>query len=337
MVKVGIAGVTGYGGRELLRLLLAHPHAEVVMATSTTEVGVRVADRLPAFRKLCDLTFEAFDEAALAKKCDVVYVGVPGTESMAPVAALRDAGARVIDLGPDFRLKDTKTFRQYYKTDHTAPALLNESVYGLPPVHRDNLKSAQLVAGPGCYPITAILPLLPLLERTGVTAPIVMDSVSGISGAGRSLKEAYHFPEMNENVWAYKVGVHQHTPEIEQEIGHRAFVQFTPHVGPYTRGILTTLTVRPSRAVDLAECYARYEREPFVRVLGEGNLPELKNVRASNFCDFGWVNDERTGNIVIVSAIDNLLGGTAGIAVQCMNIMFGIEETAGLIQAGVSV
>jgi N-acetyl-gamma-glutamyl-phosphate reductase len=253
------------------------------------------------------------------------------------VKALRAAGARVIDIGPDFRLKDTGAFKAYYKLDHAAPELLAESVYGLPPFYRDALRDAKLVAVPGCYPIGALLPIRPLLDAARPDVPIVIDAISGVSGAGKSLKESFHFSEMNENVWAYRVGDHQHIPEIEQELGHKAMVQFTPHVGPYTRGILSTITIRPAAAVDVAACYERYASEPFVRVLGEGVLPELKHVRASNFCDIGWVADARTGNLVVVSAIDNLAGGTAGMAVQCMNLMFGVDETAGLAQGAMSV
>jgi N-acetyl-gamma-glutamyl-phosphate reductase len=168
--------------------------------------------------------------------------------------------------------------------------------------------------------------------KTGV--PVVVDTISGLSGAGRSLHEAFHFPEMNENVKAYKVGAHQHTPEIEQELLGNFTVQFTPHVGPYTRGILSTITIRPENAVDYGAAYRCYAKEPFVRVLGENRLAEVKYVRGSNFCDFGWTTDQRTGNTIIVSAVDNLFGGTAGMAVQCMNVMFGLEETAGLTFAG---
>lgn len=336
MIQVGIVGATGYGGRELLRLLGIHPEAVVVAVTSTSAAGARLDEVLPGFGKRSDLVFEAFDAGALAD-CDVVFVGVPGAESMAVVAALREADARVVDMGADFRLKNVADFTKYYGTEHSAPHLLEESVYGLPPLHRAALKDARLVAVPGCYAVSGILPLKPLLDAVSLEVPAVMDSVSGVSGAGKSLKEDFHFPEMNENVWAYKLGVHQHVPEIEQELGHKTMVQFSPHVGPYTRGILSTITVRPSGPVDVAACYGCYEDEPFVRVLGDGALPELKHVRASNFCDIGWVADERTGNLILVSAVDNLVGGTAGLAIQSMNLIFGLDETAGLQFGGMSV
>jgi N-acetyl-gamma-glutamyl-phosphate reductase len=335
VIRVGIVGATGYGGRELLRLLLAHPEVEVCMLASTTVAGQRVDEVLPAFRKLCNLRFEAFDAKALAT-CDTVFVGVPSKESMEPVADLRAEGIRVIDIGPDFRLKNASAYAEYYKARHTVPDLLSESVYGLPPFHREALRTAQLVAVPGCYPISIILPLRPLLEAPLMDIPAVVDAISGISGAGRGLNEAFHFPEMNENLKAYKLAVHQHIPEIEQELLHRLTIQFTPHVAPITRGILSTITVRPSEDFDPAAFYAAYEHEPFVRVLGEGVLPEVKHVRASNFCDIGWVRDKRTKNLLIVSAIDNLMGGTAGMALQCMNLMFGYPETTGLVNGGMT-
>jgi N-acetyl-gamma-glutamyl-phosphate reductase len=337
MIRVGIVGATGDAGRELIRLIGLHPEAGLVKVTSTSAAGQPLGEALPAFDGLTDLVLEPFESVALAEECDVVCIGVPGTESMDLAAALREAGARVIDIGPDFRLKNAETFKEYYGVEHTAPQHVGSAVYGLPPFYRRQLENAALVAVPGCYPISAILPLRPVVEAANPQVPVVIDAVSGISGAGRSLSEALHFPEMNENVWAYKVGRHQHIPEIEQELGHTTTVPFTPHVGPYTRGILSTIPLRPEASVDLNACYAAYDAEPFIRLRGDGVLPELKHVRGTNFCDIGWVNDARTGNIIIVSAIDNLMGGTAGMAIQCMNLMFGIEETAGLGFGGMSV
>ena len=335
MVRIGIVG-TGYGARETMRLAAVHPAIELAAVSSTSASGKPLGDALPAFRKVYDLAVETFDAKALAKKCDAVVVGVPSGQSIGIVSELRAAGARVLDLGGDFRLKDPAKFEKYYKEAHRAPHLLAESVYGLAPVYREKLKTAQLVCVPGCYPISAVLPLRPILDRAQAAVPIVVDSISGISGAGRSPSEAYHFPEMNENLKAYKLAVHQHVPEIEQELGNRALVQFTPHVAPLTRGILTTITFRAVGDVDPAAAYAGYAGEPFVRVLPQGQLPEVKHVRGSNFCDIGWVKDARTGNVVIVSAIDNLMGGTAGMALQCLNIMFGLDERAGLNYAGIA-
>lgn len=335
MIRIGVVGATGYGGRELIRLLCMHPRVEIV-AAAEIEAGKPLHHTLPAFGKICDVVCEPFDAQALAKRCDVVFLAVPGTKSMSLGAALRAAGARTIDMGPDFRIKDASLFAKYYKVEHTAPRLLPDAVYGLPPYYREALRKAELIAVPGCYPASVILPLRPLLGAPLTDVPIVVDAISGISGAGRALHESFHFPEMNENVKAYKLGVHQHTPEIEQELENKVTVQFSPHVGPYTRGILSTITVHVGRRFDPAPLYARYEHEPFVRVLGEGVLPEVRYVRGSNFCDIGWVMDERTGNLLLVSAIDNLMGGTAGMAVQCLNLMFGLDEATGLKYAGMA-
>ena len=336
MIRAGIVGVTGYGGRELLRLLLPHPHVKVVAAVSSSAVGQRVDAVLPQFRALTDLSFVAFEPEKLAAECDVVFVGVPGAESTTIVKGLRAAGVRVIDIGPDFRLKDTRLFAEYYKTEHHAPELLDEAVYGYVPGWREPLRSAQLVAVPGCYPISIITPLRPLLKAPIAPESIVINSVSGISGAGRTPSEALHFPEMNENFKAYKVAVHQHIPEIEQALNNTWKVQYTPHVAPMNRGIHTTIVLRPTEAFDPADYYGDYANEPFIRVLGEGAAPEVKHVRGTNFIDFGWFHDRRTGNLLLLCAIDNLVGGTSGMAVQCMNLMFDLEETTGLLYGGLA-
>lgn len=337
MIRVGVVGAIGYAGRELIRLVIAHPDAELVAAVEV-EGGKRLDDLMPAFKSLTDVVTETFDAGALAEKCDAVFMAVPAPVSMTCGAKLRAAGVRTLDMGADFRIKDAQIYTQYYHEEHVAPELLPEAVYGLAPFYREQIKDAQLVAVPGCYPTSVILPLRPLMGNPALAGvPIVADAVSGVSGAGRNPHAIFHFPEMNENVKAYKVGVHQHTPEIEQELGNKAMVQFTPHVGPYTRGILSTITVHLNEVFDPAPIFEQaYGDEPFVRVLGEGVLGETKNVRGSTFCDFGWVLDERTKNLILVSALDNLMGGTAGLAVQCMNIMFGLNERAGLNYAGMS-
>jgi len=336
LIRVGIVGATGYGGRELLRLLVAHPEVELTAIASTSVAGERLDAVLPAFRGTCALVFEPFDAAALAARCDVVYLGVPSKLSAEPGEALRNAGVRVIDIGPDFRLKSLESFKAYYGIDHPAPARLNEAVYGLVPANREAIRTADLVAVPGCYPISVLIPLWPL-RNAGIDAvPVVATCMSGISGAGRTPNDRLHFPEMNENAWAYKLGVHQHVPEIEQALEHRLTVQFTPHVIPVTRGIHTTIVARPAEQLDPGALFAAYDDEPFIRVLGEGATPELAHVRASNFCDFGWYWDERTKNLMLISAIDNLVGGTAGMAIQCMNLMFGLDERAGIPGVGMT-
>ncbi len=333
MIRVGVIAAMGYAGRELLRLAASHPEIKVT-ATVELESGKKLAEAMPAFEKVYDVELETFDADALARKCDVVFLALHGGKGIPIVSALRKAGVRVIDMGPDFRIKNVQLFKQYYGVEHTAPELLPDAVYGLVPYYRDALRDAVLVAVPGCYPISVIMPLRPLADY--LEGVVVADCISGVSGAGRALSEPLHFSEMNENVRAYKLGVHQHIPEIEQETGNRFMVQFTPHVGPYTRGILSTITARPKKGLDVEAAYRRYADEPFVRIYPKGKLPELRFVRASNFCDIGWMMDERTGNLVMVSAIDNLLGGTAGMAMQCFNVMFGFDERTALRFGGMA-
>jgi len=329
MIRAGMVGAIGYGGREFMRLLSVHPSAKLTAAVEV-ESGKRLDEVLPAFRKVLDLTLEPFDPEALAKKCDVVFIAVPGTKSMALGAQLHAAGVRVMDLGSDFRVKDPAAYRQYYKTEYSHPELAVKAVYGHVPFYRDQIRDAAIVAVPGCFPISVITPLRPLVEAAAPETPVVVNAVTGVSGAGRALNEVFHFPAMNENLRAYRLGTHQHIPEIEQELGGRVMVQFTPHVAPLTRGILSTIVLRPSKSIDVAALYRLYDDEPFVRVLPEGQIPDINHVRGSNFCDIGWVRDERTGNLLIVSVIDNLVGGTAGMGVQCMNVAFGLDERTGI-------
>lgn len=335
MIRVGMVGALGYGGREFMRLLMGHPEAELVAAVEV-EGGKKLAEVLPAFGKMTDITLETFDAKSLAERCDVVFIAVPGTLSMKLGAELRDAGARVMDLGSDFRIKDAALYQQYYKHELTRPELAQEAVYGHVPWYREPLKNAQLVAVPGCFPISILTPLRALIDAAAPEVPVVINSVTGVSGGGRALAEVFHFPTMNENIKAYKLAVHQHIPEIEQELGGKHIVQFTPHVAPLTRGILSTIVLRPSKEIDPAALLARYDDEPFVRVLPEGQIPDINHVRGSNFCDIGFVRDDRTGNIIVVSCIDNLCGGTAGMGIQCMNVAFGINERAGLMLPGMA-
>ena len=335
MVKVGMVGAIGYAGREFLRLMCMHPEAEIVAAVEV-EGGKRLDEVLPAFRKTTDVVLETFDAESLAKRCDVVFMALPGNVSMDLGKALRKAGARVMDLGSDFRIKDLAAFSKYYRKEHTCPELVAESVYGLVPWYRDSIRDAELVAVPGCFPISVILPLRPLLEAAAPEVPVVVNAITGVSGGGRNPNDVFHFPAMNENVKPYKLAIHQHTPEIEQEVLYGAQVQFTPHVAPLTRGIISTIVLRTSRPIDVAGLYACYENEPFVRVLPEGQIPDINHVRGSNFCDIGWCMDERTGNLLIVGAIDNLVGGTAGMGVQCLNVAFGLDERTGLNYPGMA-
>lgn len=329
MVRVGVVGAIGYAGREFIRLLSAHPQAQLVCAVEL-ESGKKLQELVPGFRKILDIELEPFDAKNIAKKCDVVFFALPAGKSMPLVAELYKEDVIVMDLGSDFRIKDPSAYAKFYKIEYTHPELVREAVYGLVPWYREEIKHAKIVAVPGCFPISAILPLRPLMEEANPEVPVVIDSISGVSGAGRGLTEVYHFPNMNENLRAYRIGNHQHVPEIEQEIGGKWKVQFTPHVAPLTRGILTTITLRPKKEIDPGYLYRCYDAEPFVRVLERGTYPEINYVRNSNFCDIGWTIDERTGNIVIISAIDNLVGGTAGMGIQCLNVRFGFPEDTGL-------
>lgn len=329
MIRVGMVGAIGYGGREFMRLISVHPSAKLTAAVEL-EGGKRLDEVLPAFRKVLDLTLEPFDPEALAKKCDVVFIAVPGTKSMTMGARLHEAGVRVMDLGSDFRIKDPVAYKKYYNAEYTHPELAVKAVYGHVPFYREQIRDAEIVAVPGCFPISIITPLRPLIEAAAPETPVVINSVTGVSGGGRALNEVFHFPAMNENLRAYRLGIHQHIPEIEQELGGKFMVQFTPHVAPLTRGILSTIVLRPSKKIDVAALYRRYDDEPFVRVLPQGQIPDINHVRASNFCDIGWTHDERTGNLIIVSVIDNLVGGTAGMGIQCMNVAFGLDERSGL-------
>jgi N-acetyl-gamma-glutamyl-phosphate reductase len=293
----------------------------------------------PSLTGFVDLTCRALDPEWLASEAEFVFLALPHKASMAVGVDLLKRGVRVLDLSADFRLKDPAAYRTWYGFDHAAPALLGEAVYGLPELHGEALAAARLVAVPGCYPTSAILGLSPLLAN-GLTdlETIVIDSISGVSGAGRKPELPTHFSEVNESLKAYGVAKHRHTPEIEQELsgvaGHAVTVTFTPHLAPLTRGILTTITARlrgSQSTGDLLGVYREFYRgRPFVRVLEDGRLPETKHVLHSNLCDVGLVSDPRTGRVIVVSAIDNLVKGASGQAVQCFNLMAGLDERAGL-------
>ncbi len=346
MIKVGIVGPTGYGGRELVRILLSHPEVEIEALVSHSIAGKPLSSTVRAFSALADKICEEFNGALLAKRCDAVFIAAPATQSGALVKALHEAGARfILDTGPDFRLKDARTFAEHYGVEHPAPELLGKSVYGLAETNREAIKGAKIVAVPGCYPIGLILAVAPLLKQSGLAgSPLTVSSVSGISGAGRSLSEDFHFPEANENARAYRVASHQHVPEMEQELtrvaGRDIQVIFVPHTVPMTRGIVTTAVVPLEKAADAESLEALYRdyysNEPFVRVVPRGEFPEARNVRGSNFCDVAVTYDTRTNRAIALSAIDNLTKGTAGQAVQDMNILFGLDETSGLWWAPLS-
>ncbi len=342
-IKVGIAGATGYGGVELLRLLGGHPETEVVLAGTESYVGQELASVYPHLAGRVTLLGREASAEALAGECDVVFTALPHGVPMKLAPAVLGAGKRLIDLGADFRLKDTAAFEAWYKHRHEATDLLGEAVYGLPELYRPQIREARLVGNPGCYPTSCALAAAPLLKAGLVeTRGIIFDSKSGVSGAGRGANLGVHFAEVNENFKAYNIaGGHRHTPEIEQTlsdlVGAPVVVSFTPHLVPMTRGILTTayFNLKDDRSTEelLALFREFYADEPFVRVRPAGDLPTTKQVWGSNYCDIGLQVDRRTGRVLVIAVIDNLVKGAAGQAVQNMNLLFGLPETTGLLSA----
>lgn len=342
MIKVGIIGVTGYTGMELVRILLGHPGIQLTYASSRSWAGQGIGDAIPHLGDVSDLVLSSFDAADASGKAEFFFVCLPHGESMETVGLLRQAGSKVVDLSADFRLTDPAGYKQWYGT-HTRTDLLREAVYGMPELYRQQILAADLVANPGCYPTSVILGLAPLLAK-GIVDPgtIVIDSKSGVSGAGREPGPGFHFPETFGNFSAYNIaGQHRHTGEMEQELtklaGTDVRITFSPHLLPVSRGILSTIYVRPALDLNdnkLLALYAEFYRgEPFVRLSGpDGVLPSLKDVRGTNLCCIGPRLDKRTETIVIVSCIDNLVKGASGQAVQNMNLMMGLPETTGIEQ-----
>jgi len=345
MVKVGIVGVTGYGGGELARLLSCHPQAAFTYAASGTYAGQPLHAALPGLRGT-GLTCEAFDAAVCADKCDLVFLAGEAGLAMQAAPLLLEQDKLVVDLSADFRLKSPSEYETWYDKPHTAPQLLDEAAYGLPELNKDKITRARLVANPGCHVTAAVLALAPLVQAMAIDpATIIIDSLSGVSGAGRAkFGLDYHFSEVNESMRPYGVGgVHRHTPEIEQSLsqiaGANVTVTFTPHLVPITRGILTTAyanLAEPNQGAQdalarLHDLYTEfYQDAPFVFVLDAGQFPATKHVQGTNNCHIGIAVDGRTNRVVVVSAIDNLGKGAAGQAVQNMNLMLGLPETMGL-------
>jgi N-acetyl-gamma-glutamyl-phosphate reductase len=342
MLRVAVAGASGYMGAELLRLLWAHPRVQVTAVTSERRAGEPLDRALPHLRGLTDLRFSPLDADALAAAADAVFLALPHMQSQAVVPVLRRHGRRVVDLSADYRLRDAGLYATWYKAGHVDPAGLAEAVYGCPELHRKALTAAGLVASPGCYPMGAILALAPLLA-SGLGRPegIVITSLSGVTGAGaqgRNTDPMYLYTEANENLQAYGIGTHRHTPEIEQELsalaGQPVTVSFTPHLVPANRGLFTTASValaRPAGTGELLAVYReRYAGEPFVRVLDEGERPTTRHVVGSNYCEVTVVADPRTGRAVCLSALDNLGKGGSANGLHCLNIMMGWDERSGL-------
>jgi len=343
-MKIGIIGATGYTGLELFRLLGQHPRRpEITVVTSRKEEGLALTSVFPALSGLANydqLCYEAPDKKNLAGRADLFFLATPHGTAMELAPALLESGARVIDLSADFRLRESEVFGQWYQP-HAAPELLAEAVYGLPELYAPEIKAARLVANPGCYPTSVILALAPFLKN-GFMAddapPIIADSCSGTSGAGRGATAGTSFCEVHDSFKAYKVVGHRHTPEIEQELsrlkGQSLTIAFTPHLLPLNRGILSTIYAVPSKGVqidDLRDIYLKfYGSAPFVRVRPSGYEPQTSDVRGSNFCDLSLFYDQRAGLVKIVSAIDNLCRGASGQAVANMNLMSGWPEAEGL-------
>lgn len=338
MASVAIIGATGYGGVELIRLLHSHPEIELSYLSSDTYAGKRLSEVYPHLATV-DLPLEKRDPAAAAR-CDFVLSAVPAGVPMGFVPDLLAAGARVVDVSPDFRLKDATLYPRWYKFDHACPELLEEAVFGIPELHREEIASAKLVAAAGCYPTGALLGLAPLVAE-GLVEPddIIVDGKTGVSGAGRtSLRVEYHFPEAEADVAAYAVGGHRHMPEMVQELSAltdaEVKITFTPHLVPMSRGILSTMSAMTKGGVGTAElrdCLQRcYEDEPFVHVLPEGQWPHTKWTTGTNYCFLAVGTDQSTGRALVVSVLDNLGKGMAGQMVQCLNLMMGVDEQTAL-------
>lgn len=340
MLNCAVLGATGYAGAELTKLLLSHPKVRVSILTTRQDKPIPIREVLPAVAKDIQLEITPYSFDAVKSKADLVFLCLPHTEAMSAAEQFLAAGKTVIDLSADFRLRDKKIYEKWYGVSHVAPQHLSKAVYGLCEVYRAKIKKADLISNPGCYPTGPLLALIPLLRKKLIKAnSIIINAASGVSGAGKKLVSSTQFCEVSENYNAYKVNKHQHTPEIEQNLseaaGTEVKVTFVPHLLPVSRGILATLYAIPAPKVTEAMIRKTlgdaYQEEPFIRMKPEGQFPQLKDVQNTNFCDIGISMDTRTGRLVIITAIDNLVKGAAGQAVQNMNIRFGFPEEAGLI------
>lgn len=342
MLPVAIVGAAGYAGAELTRLLLAHPSFDLVTVTSSSDAGRAVNDLYPALAG-CDLRYVEHDAAVVADSASVAFLAVPHTAAMAMAPALLAAGLTVIDASADFRLHDPELFTAWYATPHTAPELLDEAVYGLPELWRGELPGSRLVACPGCYPTAALLAAAPAVRADVlISSRVIVDAISGVSGAGRSLSEATHFVNVAESLSAYKVCGHRHTPEIAQGLADLGMahpsVVFTPHLAPLDRGMLATMYLEVDPGLLAEEAHAIYREayagEPFITVCEPGIQPASRHVRGTNRAHIGIALDEPSHTLVVTCAIDNLVKGTAGQAVQCANIVCGLPEAEGLTVPG---
>jgi len=337
-IRAAVIGATGYAGAELVRILSGHPDVALSVVTSRQHAGTAYDAIYPALNGFVKLDCAPSDTAAAARNSDVVFLALPHKASMAMVPSLLDAGHRVVDLSADFRFSNRETYEAHYQT-HTCAHLMDMAVYGLCEVYGDRVADANLIGNPGCYPTSVLLPLLPLVKEKLVDpTTVIADCKSGASGAGREATPTTHFCHVNESFKAYKVGGHRHTPEIEENLsrftGAPVKITFVPHLLPMTRGMQSTVYVRTSPGVEetqIRQCLESYYRKKtFTRLLSDGRFPDTLHVKGTNFCDMGWVVDPGSGRLILMSAIDNLVKGAAGQAVQNMNLMFGFDEAAGL-------
>jgi len=343
-MKAGIIGASGYTGAELMRILYGHPEVEVAYVSAHKYAGEPVTALYPHLQGYAGEEFQAFDVSEALTQAEIFFVALPHGEAMKIVAQLLEGGVKVIDLSADHRFNDASVYERWYGLKHTSPHLLSDAVYGLPEINGPLIPAASLLAVPGCYPTAAILALAPLAKKgwAGVDGAII-DAKSGVSGAGRSTSLASHFCKADESIKPYNVGKHRHTPEMEMVLsglaGSSVGLTFTPHLAPMSRGILATCYVRIGRDISLSEVEALYgefyANAGFVVLLGSDVFPETKAVSGSNYCHIGWHLDEAKGVLTVVSAIDNLVKGASGQAVQCLNLMQGREEDSGLRALGI--
>ncbi|WP_378954982.1 N-acetyl-gamma-glutamyl-phosphate reductase [Pelosinus sp. sgz500959] len=336
-MKISIIGATGYAGAELLGILANHPEVEIGPITSESQTGTAIADVYPHLRGFYDKKLSSMTDISQFADSQAVFIALPHGHAMGIGKQLAEQGIKIIDLGADYRFRDESVYEQWYKVPHTH--VKSGAVYGLTELYRDQIKGASIVGNAGCYTTASILALAPLAKNHLIDVKsIVVDAKSGVSGAGRSLNLGVHFAEMFDNLKAYNIGGHRHTPEIEQALsdvsGQEALINFTPHLIPMSRGILSTCYGNLNEGVTAEDVdqafHDMYDQEYFIRLLGRGGYPAVKNTRGSNFCDLGWHIDPRTNRVIVVSAIDNLVKGAAGQAVQNFNVMFGFAENTGL-------
>ena len=339
MIRVGILGATGFVGAELIRLLVNHPGVEISFLDSRSYKDIEYSTVYPNLRSYINDKCISVDLDSDLDNVDLIFCALPHGLSQEPVKKALEKGKKVIDLSADFRIKDADVYADWYGVEHKAKDDLESAIYGLSEIYTKEIKEANLIANPGCYPTSIIIPLYPLLKENVINDDvIIVDSKSGVSGAGRTPSEANLYALCNENIKAYSLGKHRHTPEIEQELSTAAsrpvMVQFTPHLTPMTRGILSTIYIKNTKYLDyddIKSIYDDYYKDKFfIRILNNNEFPQTKAVYGSNFCDIGFTIDKRTNTIIIVSAIDNLVKGAAGQAIQNMNIMFGLKENEGL-------